>query len=63
MPNGIRDKRPKGDVAYDGAFSAYATIVFRPVCVAVDANASWSFFDCGVGAGRAVVAASENDLL
>ena len=31
MPNGIRDKRPFLDVAYDGAFSAYATIEKRPV--------------------------------
>ena len=31
MPNGIREKRSFLDVAYDGAFSAYATIEKRPV--------------------------------
>ena len=31
MPNGIRKKRSFLDVAYDGAFSAYATIEKRPV--------------------------------
>ena len=51
MPNGIRDKRPFLDVAYDGAFSAYATIEKRPVAFrkAGCMNASRPKDEYGVG--------------
>ena len=65
MPNGIRNKRSFLDVAYDGAFSAYATIEKRPVAFreAGCTNASWPKDDYGVGSAATVVAVSPFGLL